>query len=56
MIVRSCFNRFNPHPHEVEGYGSVQLVQRTDDFVEAWDGGRLDSYAFLVHERLVPAR
>lgn len=53
VIIRSCFVCRGGHPHAVNGYYSVQLVQFVDTFAALRAAGRLARYADLVSLGLV---
>jgi hypothetical protein len=48
VIVRSYFNRFQPHPRAVPGYLSTQLVQSVEDLFRRSDAGSIPTYRSLV--------
>lgn len=55
VVIRSCFNACRGgHPSAVNGYYSVQMIQRVDTFVALRAAGRLRTYFDLVSLGVVP--
>ena len=51
VLIRSYFSSIQPHPGQVDGYVSTQLLQRMPDFVERHASGGYASYWDLVTDR-----
>lgn len=54
VIIRSYFPRGRPHPQQVAGYNTVQLVQTFSSFVDAERRGGYLSYFDLVTRDVLP--
>jgi len=49
VIIRSYFNRFSTgHPLTLPGHASTQILQRANDFMDAYRAGALQSYGDLL--------
>lgn len=48
VIIRSCFICFGGHASARPGYHAVQLVQSVQEFVTAYEAGRISSYRTLM--------
>ena len=55
VIIRSWFSRFSrPHPMQVAGYNSVQIVQRFSDFLSLVDAGNVDYWELVTTGIVTP--
>ena len=56
VIIRSYFPNRRPHPQQVPGYNTVQVVQTMASFLEAQAGGGYASYYELVTRDVLELR